>query len=306
MVSPKVSVLLTSYNYDSYIRESILSVINQTYKNWELIIIDDGSSDKSLDIISEFTAKYPDKIFLYTHENHFNKHLKSTLELGFSKISGKYLAFLESDDIWMPENIQLKVNCFEENSEVTLVYSDLDLLLQAGINNRKYINYIKYSQFIGYLSNYVPFNPLKYLFERNPLVSFSNIMIRSDIIDKINLNKEFEVWSDWFVIIHAAVYGKFCYINKKLFTWRVHETSTNAIFIKQHDMSIWNLLFKIEILNLVKQKYLETKNKELFNELFINNFSIKRHFIKSIHLIKFLFYSPVSFYYYICSYFLCS
>ena len=187
--SPLVSVIMASYNYARYISEAIESVINQTYSNWELIIIDDGSQDNSVEIIRYHIDKLPDKIFLYTHNNNENKNLKATLELAFTKIKGEIVAFLESDDIWRKDNLERKIYYFNKLKNCSLVYSDLDLIGEKGDILSKYKDYLAYSRYIGKKQFGKPFDAMKYLKERNPIISFSNIAIRADVVQTIKLSK---------------------------------------------------------------------------------------------------------------------
>lgn len=93
------SVIVASYNYQDYIRETLDSLVNQTYKNFEVIVVDDGSSDDSVQIIREYEKKYP-FVHLYQHANGKNKGLPETLLLGLNKSKGEFIAFCESDDKW--------------------------------------------------------------------------------------------------------------------------------------------------------------------------------------------------------------
>ncbi|MBQ4646380.1 MAG: glycosyltransferase family 2 protein [Candidatus Gastranaerophilales bacterium] len=91
------SIITASYNYEDYIKETIESVINQTYSNWEMIIIDDGSKDNSVEVIQEYCKK-DSRIKLLTHENHKNKGLIETIKLGIKNANNDWIVFLESDD----------------------------------------------------------------------------------------------------------------------------------------------------------------------------------------------------------------
>lgn len=101
----KISILMPSYNYASYIREAIESVIKQTYTNWELIIIDDASTDSSLGIIKEYLRKDP-RIKLVINEK--NLGLAKTLKKGISFAESSWIAFLECDDIFQPTSLEKK------------------------------------------------------------------------------------------------------------------------------------------------------------------------------------------------------
>ena len=99
------SVIVASYNYESYIQETLLSLANQTYKNFEVIVVDDGSKDNSIKIIQDICAQYPN-FKLYTHPHNQNKGLKDTILLGLAKAKGDFIAFCESDDYWSEDHLK--------------------------------------------------------------------------------------------------------------------------------------------------------------------------------------------------------
>ncbi|HPO61634.1 MAG TPA: glycosyltransferase [Candidatus Kapabacteria bacterium] len=256
--SPLVSVIIPSYNYAQYITEAIDSVLNQTYTNWELIIVDDGSRDNSIEIIKKYVSKLPDKIFLFTHSNNENKNLKATLELAFTKINGEIAAFLDADDIWNKNNLEKKVSYFNKLKNCSLVYSDLELIGEKEDILSKYQDYLAYSRYIGRKQLGKEFDAMKYLKERNPIISFSNIAIRADVVPSIKLSKEFEIWSDWVVSIYAARKGTFFYIPEKLFQWRIHKESANTKYMKDLNPKILGMRFKKWIFSEIG----ESENKQ--------------------------------------------
>lgn len=97
----KVSVVTASYNYQDYIKEAIQSVLNQTYKDLELIIVDDCSTDNSVQVINSYKD---DRIKLFVNEK--NLGLQKTVKRGIENASGEWIVFLESDDILKPDNIE--------------------------------------------------------------------------------------------------------------------------------------------------------------------------------------------------------
>ena len=102
----KVSVIITSYNYEKYIRETINSVLNQTINDWELIIIDDNSTDNSIDIIMEFANK---DTRIQVIRNCENLGLKESIKTALLAATGKWIAFLESDDLWEKDYLEKKL-----------------------------------------------------------------------------------------------------------------------------------------------------------------------------------------------------
>lgn len=106
---PLVSIVMPVYNTEKYIETSIKSVFSQTYKNWELLVIDDNSSDKSMNKVRELTESnknYDVKIF----ENHVNKGAAFSRNVGITNSSGNYIAFLDSDDIWTCDKLEKQVD----------------------------------------------------------------------------------------------------------------------------------------------------------------------------------------------------
>lgn len=128
-----VSIVTASYNYARYIGETIESVINQTYKDWELIIVDNGSSDNSVEIIKSYCQK-DNRIKLYQHENGVNKGLPETLKLGISKAGGEWISFLESDDKYMPNYLEEKIKVIDSNPDVKYIFSDFESFEGDGID----------------------------------------------------------------------------------------------------------------------------------------------------------------------------
>jgi len=118
-MQPLVSVILSTYNREKYIKRAIESALNQTYKNIELIIINDGSTDRTAEIISEFSKKDP-RITILTNET--NLGLAKSLNKGISQSRGKYIARLDDDDFWSePRKLEKQVRFFEKNPNYILV-----------------------------------------------------------------------------------------------------------------------------------------------------------------------------------------
>lgn len=124
--NPKVSIVIPSYNQGKYLEDTILSVINQTYKNIEIIIIDGGSTDNSVDIIK----KYKDKIHFWVSEK--DKGQANAINKGFKKASGEIFAWLNSDDLYTENAVEQIVNEFNKDPSVSIVYGDYYLLYPNG------------------------------------------------------------------------------------------------------------------------------------------------------------------------------
>ncbi len=145
-MSNLVSIVMPCYNAERFIEETIQSVINQTYSFWELIIVSDGSTDKSVELIKEL-AKSESRISLFEKKN---TGVSDTRNFGIEKCKGEYIAFLDADDTWKETNLEDKVNLLS-NNEVDFVYADMELVDEKS----KSLNVIVEGMDIGDLNHYL-------------------------------------------------------------------------------------------------------------------------------------------------------
>jgi glycosyltransferase involved in cell wall biosynthesis len=96
----KISIITCFLNVEMFLEEAIQSVIHQDYVNWELLLVDDGSTDGSTEIAKKYANEYPDKIFYYEHEGHVNLGLSISRNMAIGHSTGQYIAFLDGDDVW--------------------------------------------------------------------------------------------------------------------------------------------------------------------------------------------------------------
>lgn len=108
----KVSVIVPNYNCEKFIEETVNSVINQTYKNWELLIVDDCSTDGSVEVIKKLQAA-DGRIKLFINEK--NSGAAASRNKALKEASGKWIAFLDSDDLWLPDKLEKQIAFMEEN-----------------------------------------------------------------------------------------------------------------------------------------------------------------------------------------------
>ncbi len=119
---PLVSVITIFLNGEKFIREAIESVLAQTYDNWELLLVDDGSTDNSAKIALEYTQRYPVKARYLEHEGHVNRGMSASRNLGVSHTRGEYIALLDADDVWLPRKLEQQVEILNALAEVGMVY----------------------------------------------------------------------------------------------------------------------------------------------------------------------------------------
>ncbi len=112
-ITPLVSIIIPLYGCEAYLRETLDSVVAQTFTDWEAILINDCSPDNSLDIANEYAAK-DIRFRVYSHEVNGGAHIARNTAL--EKVRGRYISYLDSDDVWMPEKLQLQLEFMQKNN----------------------------------------------------------------------------------------------------------------------------------------------------------------------------------------------
>ena len=140
--TPLVSVLLTTYNREKYLSYCIESVLNQTYKNLEFIIIDDGSTDSSMDLI----RRYHDPRIKAFHLNE-NHHISYATNVGLNKVSGDYLAYIDSDDVWELTKLEKQLRLLQSTPSAKACFTWVNIIDENGtVCNQDYPDLIKMYQ----------------------------------------------------------------------------------------------------------------------------------------------------------------
>lgn len=208
--NPLVSVIVPSYNHERYILQTIESIVNQTYKSIELIVIDDGSKDKSVNILKDLQKLY--NFRLITREN---KGLCETLNEGISISNGKYIAVCASDDIYLEHKIKTQVDFMENNSDFALCYSKVISFNNDGEK--------KYTKSDKCKSGYIFYDLLKTNF-----IPAVTQMYKKDIFDIIG-NFDKTLWiEDWDMLLRISYKYQIGFIDEYLAMYRNHDTNISG------------------------------------------------------------------------------
>lgn len=135
---PLISIIMPSFNSEKFIDQAIRSIQNQTYRNWELFIIDDCSQDQTIQIVQKFTVDDKRIELLVLDENQGAAVARNT---GLRQASGKYIAFLDSDDRWLPEKLEKQLN-FMERKKIAFSFTSYEFI-QENIDDKKKIVRVK-------------------------------------------------------------------------------------------------------------------------------------------------------------------
>lgn len=121
-VQPLVSGTMIFFNAERFIDEAIRSVLAQSYENWELLLVDDGSTDGSTAIARSYAERYPKKIRYLEHPEHQNHGMSASRSLGIRHSKGELIAFLDSDDVWEPDKLSEQVALMRSTPEAAMLY----------------------------------------------------------------------------------------------------------------------------------------------------------------------------------------
>lgn len=217
-----VSVIMASYNYGDRIGEAIRSVQDQSFSDWELLAVDDGSTDDSRDVIAAFGAD-DDRVRLLTHPDGGNRGLPETVALGVSRAAGKYVAFLECDDLWRPENLARKVAILEAYPEVALVDDAVEFFGDPA-RIARYDGYreLRENVFAKYR---FPADIFSALLLENFIPTFSCAVCRREALEKCEFDAYYPPHLDRSLWLQICRKHRFFHLSEPLTRWRIHARS---------------------------------------------------------------------------------
>lgn len=207
-----VSVIIAAYNNAVYLKEAVESVLNQTYRDLEVIVVDDGSTDNTRGLIEGLQAGHPDIIRYIYQENQGPAPARNT---GIRAAQGKFIAFLDADDIWLTEKLARQMECFARDSNIGFVYCD-NIFVDE--NNAAMENYVRKVRL-------VEGDILLELFSDFFMIT-SGVILKRECIEKIGLfDEKLLVGEDYEYFLRLASRYKAGVVKEKLFRRRVHAKS---------------------------------------------------------------------------------
>ena len=251
MQEVKVSVVIPSYNGEKFICQTIDSVFAQTFKDFEVLVIDDGSTDKTKEVLS----KYGDSIrYLYKQ----NGGVSSARNYGIEQAKGKYIAFLDADDLWMPEKLEKQVSLLEKNEKVGLCFVATEKIDE----NLQSVGYIEAKAYKDYCETL--------LLNLNIVSgSCSSAVVRREVALKTNgFDSQFSTYADWEYWLRLSLLTEFAPIPEYLVKYRVvaGSMSSNPYSSKRDALGVLRKFFALPDL---PEKYKKLENRALSNNLMI-------------------------------------
>lgn len=247
MDKPFISVFTPNYNGSKYIGDCIQSILDQSYSNFEYIIIDDGSTDNSWDIIQQFSAK-DDRIKVYRNER--NLHVVRTRNKAFELCSpeSKYFAILDSDDIALPDRLDHQIEFLEKNKDFGIIGSNITIIDEK-------------SNIIGYREYPENDEALKKVILRYNPFTQSSIIIRRSVIEEVGMyDKKWKVCSDYDLWLRIGEKWKLANIQEYLVKYRLCRTQLKSTATK---LTIQNT-YRIQNNALKEYNYRDRFKNKLF------------------------------------------
>jgi glycosyltransferase involved in cell wall biosynthesis len=223
---PLVTIGIPNYNYGHFIPKALNSVVNQSYRNIELIIVDDVSSDNSIEIIENWIRSYTGNIQIKFIKNKKNLGLTKVCNIILHNASGKYFQPLDADDILLPGKIEMQVAVLENSSDIAMVYSNVMVINESGeITNPDYcerINYDRRNMPSGRIFNdLLIFN----------FISLSSVLVNTQYArDAGGFDETIQV-QDYYMWLRLSEKYEIRYVGGTLAQYRVHDTSMSGLSI---------------------------------------------------------------------------
>ena len=232
-----VTIITPSYNCSKFISDTVNSVLSQSYSNWEMIIVDDCSTDNSVEIIERITGDNP-KIKLIKLENNVGSAQSRNAALEVA--SGRFIAFLDSDDIWYTDKLEKQVE-FMLKRKAPISFTSYELIDENGVSKNHIIHSVEKLTQIDYL--------------KNTIIGFSTSMIDTQIVGNSFRMMDIRTRQDTSLWITLLGKGFLAHgLDKVLAKYRIHSNSISANKIKAAKQ-VWNLYFHIHKFGLFRSIY---------------------------------------------------
>ena len=232
-----VSIITPLYNSENFVEEMILSVLNQTYSNWELIIVDDASTDKSAGIVNEYILKDNRIQLIPLDKNH--RHPAHARNIAIQNAKGRFISFLDSDDTWESDKLEKQINFIQSHKNCHIVFSAYEKMDESGIRNNRVVN--------------IP-QTLTY----KDLLKTNSIGCLTAMYDQLVIGKVFQktmIHEDYIMWLEILRKGYIAYgMNSVLALYRVRKQSVSNDKLKVARVQ-WKIYREVEQLKLIPALY---------------------------------------------------
>ncbi len=255
--NPLVSVVMNCYNGEKFLEQSLKSLKGQTYKNWELIFFDNNSKDRSLAILNSFKDK---RFRIFKLKKLIN--LYHARKLAIEKTKGKYVSFLDVDDLWSSNKLKHQVRFLQKNKKYKFCYSNYFIKKKFESDKIKYNYHLNSGKITQNLLN-------------NYSIGILTVFMEKSLLIKNNFKAKYNIIGDFDLFLKISLSKNIAYIKNPLATYRLHDNNYSIKNLKQYvkELEDWlnrnKVAFKRKGYSLFDQKiYLaKLKLKLLFKNL---------------------------------------
>ena len=222
---PTVSVIIHTYNNEKFIVETVESVLNQTYKDYEIIIVDDGSEDGTRDAL----MPYMQKIRYHYKEN---GGIASAKNAGINLSEAEFVAFLDHDDLWVPDKLQLQMECFNENHQVGLVYAKY-----TSFRDGKELRTKPEKGYSGWI--------FKELLAKS-FIQTSTVVVKKECLNAVGpYDESFSLGDEYDMFLRISKKFQCGFVDKGLTRYRVHDTnaSNNDFLFDNENLGVYKKVY---------------------------------------------------------------
>ncbi|MGL4739215.1 MAG: glycosyltransferase family 2 protein [Sarcina sp.] len=262
----KVSIVMSVFNGEKFLKEAIESILNQTFKNFEFLIINDGSTDQSLDILKSYSDER-----IKILDNSGNKGLIYSLNRGVKESQGEYIARMDADDISMPNRLEKQVEFLDENIDVNLVGSSIECIFEGIPLIKKLVKAIPDYEFIK----------VKAIFEST--FYHPTVMFRKSIIEQYNLtyDERYKHAEDYGLWNNMMLRGKVSNLNEPLLNYRIVKTSVTRKANKDIDArrKVFTTIYR-DYFDMLGISYTEEELNMHFEVCMIQNMDAFKYSVK--------------------------
>lgn len=259
----KISIVTITFNRAHLIGDTIQSVLNQTYKDFEYIIIDDGSTDDTEAVIKGFDD---DRIHYHKYEkNGWRSYLRNE---GFRKANGELISVLDSDDIWTADKLEIIISIFNENPTIGFVVHNLSIVNKNGTENKSFLNYE--SDFKGFV-----FDDLL----NNKIVPYPIFTIKRTVFQEMGFLNEDLVDGQHDLYLRITSNHEIYYCAKKLTFMRKHEQNISSKKDVTHYKDYLTSLDNLKNQDLISEKKYIALSKKI-------KIVMAKHYLRKLNLVK--------------------
>lgn len=212
----KVSVIINCFNGEEYLKNSLQSILNQSYKNWELIFFDNNSNDNSCEIFKSFK----DERFKY-FKSSSKVSLSQARNIAVSKCSSEWIGFCDCDDVWYKNKLELQVEKVKSSldSKLALVYGKSSLIIEN--NYKKKINWRKLKN-----NSELPSNDLFYKLIHKNFIFWGSVLINKKVFLELGgINPELNQAEDFDILLKIAKSHSVSVVHQEVFKYRIHQNN---------------------------------------------------------------------------------